>query len=63
MFCKAHGGGKRCQYPEGCDKSAKGSTMFCIAHGGGRRCGHESGCRKHVIRGGLCKSHGAEAGV
>jgi hypothetical protein len=57
MFCKAHGGGKRCQYPEGCDKSARGSTMLCKAHGGGRRCGHETGCRKHVARGGLCKSH------
>jgi hypothetical protein len=62
-FCKAHGGGRRCQYPEGCGKSAQGSTMFCIAHGGGRRCGHDSGCHKLVARGGLCKSHGAEAGV
>jgi hypothetical protein len=24
MFCVAHGGGKRCQYPEGCDKGAEG---------------------------------------
>jgi hypothetical protein len=63
MFCKAHGGGGRCQYPDGCDKSAQSSTMFCRAHGGGRRCGHQSGCRKHVIRRGLCKSHGADAGV
>jgi hypothetical protein len=62
LFCTAHGGGKRCQYPEGCSKGAEGPTMFCAAHGGGRRCGHESGCHKHVIRGGLCKSHGAEAG-
>jgi hypothetical protein len=36
MFCKAHGGGKRCQYPAGCSKGADGRTMFCIAHGGGR---------------------------
>jgi hypothetical protein len=63
LFCKAHGGGKRCQYIEGCDKSARGSTMFCAAHGGGRRCGHESGCHKHVTRGELCRSHGADAGV
>jgi hypothetical protein len=63
MFCIAHGGGKRCQYPDGCGKSARGSNMFCIAHGGGRRCGHESGCSKLVRRGGLCKSHGADAGV
>jgi hypothetical protein len=61
LFCVAHGGGKRCQYPDGCDKSAAGSTMFCRAHGGGRRCDHESGCRKHAIRGGLCKSHGADS--
>jgi hypothetical protein len=61
LFCKAHGGGKRCQYPDGCSKSAKRPTLFCKAHGGGRRCSHESGCQKHVIRGGLCKSHGADA--
>jgi hypothetical protein len=38
---------------------------LCFAQhmGGGRRCGHESGCRKHVTRGGLCKSHGVGAGV
>jgi hypothetical protein len=35
MFCTTHGGGKRCQYPEGCDKSARGSTMVCLARGGG----------------------------
>jgi hypothetical protein len=63
LFCRSHGGGKRCQYPEGCGKGAQGSTMFCLAHGGGRRCGHDSGCRKHARRGGLCKSHGADAGV
>jgi hypothetical protein len=62
-FCIAHGGGKRCQYPEGCDKGAQGPTLFCSAHGGGRRCGHEYGCHKHVTRGGLCRSHGADAGV
>jgi hypothetical protein len=28
MFCKAHGGGKRCQYPEGCHKSAQRPTIF-----------------------------------
>ncbi|GKA96954.1 hypothetical protein Tco_0824848 [Tanacetum coccineum] len=44
-YCKAHGGGSRCQYL-GCTKSAEGRTKHCIAHGGGRRCGHESGCTK-----------------
>jgi hypothetical protein len=63
MFCTAHGGGRRCQYPEGYDKGARSSNLFCIAHGGGRRGGHESGCHKLVTRRGLCKSHGAEAGV
>jgi hypothetical protein len=63
MFCVAHGGGKRCQYPEGCNSGSRGSTLLCKAHGGGKRCEHVSGCHKHVIRGGLCKSHGAEAGV
>jgi hypothetical protein len=37
MFCNGHGGGKRCQFPEGCVKSAIVSTMFCVAHGGGKR--------------------------
>jgi hypothetical protein len=38
-FCKAHGGGKRCQEKD-CTKSAatEGSTGYCIAHGGGKRC-------------------------
>jgi hypothetical protein len=39
LFCKAHGGGKRCTH-EGCAKSAAGATSFCIGHGGGRRCNH-----------------------
>jgi hypothetical protein len=37
---------KRCQYPEGCDKSAIGGTLFCIAHGGGKRCQYPEGCSK-----------------
>ena len=32
-------------WPEGCQKSARGSTSFCKAHGGARRCGAE-GCQK-----------------
>jgi hypothetical protein len=42
LYCKAHGGGKRCGH-EGCPKSAAGSTRFCIGHGGGRRCNHQIG--------------------
>jgi hypothetical protein len=41
---EAHGGGKRCQYPDGCGKSAQGSTMFCTAHGGGKRFKYFDGC-------------------
>jgi hypothetical protein len=63
MFCVAHGGGKRCQYPDGCNKSAQGATSLCIAHGGGRRCIHSSGCNKLVLKGGMCKKHGAAAGL
>jgi len=33
-WCKAHGGGKRCEEP-GCGKSARDSTCRCEAHGGG----------------------------
>ncbi|KAA8536489.1 hypothetical protein F0562_028967 [Nyssa sinensis] len=57
-YCKAHGGGRRCQHL-GCTKSAEGRTDYCIAHGGGRRCGHPVGCTK-AARGksGLCIKHG-----
>jgi hypothetical protein len=59
QFCKAHGGGKRCQYPEGCDKSADGRTMFCVAHGGGKPCQFLDGCDKSA-RGStkFCIAHG-----
>jgi hypothetical protein len=56
-YCKAHGGGKRCQ--EGCTKAAvAGGTAHCIPHGGGRRCQYAS-CLKSA-RGdtGYCASHG-----
>ena len=33
MYCKAHGGGKRCSFA-GCTKGAEGSTPLCKAHGG-----------------------------
>ena len=62
-FCCAHGGGKKCEYPEGCEKNAQGSTNYCIAHGGGRRC-QEPGCGKCAVAGGggktpsLCIAHG-----
>ncbi len=38
-MCKAHGGGKRCMYPE-CQKSAYDKTHLCVEHGGGLRCPH-----------------------
>jgi hypothetical protein len=57
--CTAHGGGKRCRYPEGCGKSALGRTMLCIAHGGGKRCQYPDGCGKSAIgRTMLCIAHG-----
>jgi hypothetical protein len=43
-YCKAHGGGRRCQ-EEGCLKAAEGDTDRCKAHGGGKRC-QEEGCPK-----------------
>jgi hypothetical protein len=50
---------KLCQYPDGCDKSAQGSTMFCKAHGGGKRCQFPDGCGKSARGSTLfCKSHG-----
>jgi hypothetical protein len=57
--CRAHGGGKRCQYPEGCGKSAAGRTLFCIAHGGGKRCHFFEGCDKSAQgKTSFCKAHG-----
>jgi hypothetical protein len=50
---------KRCQYPEGCDKGAEGSTMFCIAHGGGKRCQYPEGCGKSAQGSAtFCAAHG-----
>lgn len=60
MFCKAHGGGKRCTF-EGCTKGAEGSTPFCKGHGGGKRCAFDGGgvCPKSVHGGTLfCVAHG-----
>jgi hypothetical protein len=57
--CRAHGGGKRCQYPEGCGKSAQGATIFCRAHGGGRSCQYPDGCGKGAEgRTLFCVAHG-----
>jgi hypothetical protein len=58
-LCKAHGGGKRCQYAGGCGSSAKSPTSYCVAHGGGKRCQHAGGCGKSA-RGAssYCKAHG-----
>jgi hypothetical protein len=57
--CIAHGGGKRCQYREGCDKSDQGATSFCRAHGGGKRCQYPDGCGKGAEgRTMFCIAHG-----
>lgn len=60
MFCKAHGGGKRCT-ALGCTKGAEGSTPFCKGHGGGKRCAFKGGgvCTKSVHGGtNFCVAHG-----
>lgn len=60
MFCKAHGGGKRCSVL-GCTKGAEGSTSFCKGHGGGKRCSFQGGgvCPKSVHGGTpFCVAHG-----
>jgi hypothetical protein len=57
--CVAHGGGKRCQYPDGCGKSSEGATPFCIAHGGGKRCRYPDGCDKSALGATpFCAAHG-----
>lgn len=56
-FCKAHGGGRRCQ-ELGCTKSVEGKTEFCIAHGGGRWCGIEECSRAARGKSGFCLKHG-----
>jgi len=39
-LCKAHGGGKRCQY-QGCDRPAQGGFNFCSNHGGKLKCSED----------------------
>eukprot|EP00854_Cymbomonas_tetramitiformis_P033677 gene33677-43349_t len=46
-FCKAHGGGVRCQY-EGCSTSARGTLGYCKAHGGVRKC-EQKGCNNAAL--------------
>ncbi|GKE80043.1 hypothetical protein Tco_1550043 [Tanacetum coccineum] len=55
LYCKAHGGGKRCVFAD-CTKGAEGSTPLCKAHGGGKRCLHDGGgiCPKSVHGGTNC---------
>jgi hypothetical protein len=58
-LCRTHGGGKRCQYPEGCRKGAIGATLFCVAHGGGKRCQYPGGCDKSAQGAtSFCIAHG-----
>jgi hypothetical protein len=58
-LCRAHGGGKRCQYQGGCGKSAQGATSFCRSHGGGKRCQYPDGCGKGAEgRTMFCRAHG-----
>nr|CCA20961.1 conserved hypothetical protein [Albugo laibachii Nc14] len=54
-FCRAHGGGKRCQETH-CVKADVGGG-YCTAHGGGKRC-RVTGCVKIAQGGGKCRAHG-----
>jgi hypothetical protein len=40
-YCKAHGGGKRCQHKGCLTGAADGGTQHGITHGGSKRCQHE----------------------
>lgn len=55
-LCIAHGGGRRCTFPN-CNKGAR-DKFFCAAHGGGKRC-KVDGCKKAAAGGtDLCTAHG-----
>jgi hypothetical protein len=57
LYCKAHGGGKRCTFPS-CTTAARGGGTLCQAHGGGKRCqypGCQKGAESPTDR---CKAHG-----
>ena len=55
-FCIAHGGGRRCTYPN-CTKAAR-DKLLCAAHGGGKRCSVQ-GCTKAAVGGSAnCSQHG-----
>ena len=60
-MCIKHGGGRRCEHPEGCNNTAQsGSCKECIEHGGGRRCEHPESCNKAAQSGSFkrCIEHG-----
>ncbi|GER47168.1 loricrin-related [Striga asiatica] len=49
---------KKCRFPGGCTKGARGATGLCIGHGGGQRC-QKPGCGKGAeSRTAFCKAHG-----
>ena len=55
-YCIAHGGGRRCTYPN-CTKAAR-DKLLCAAHGGGKRCSIQ-GCTKAAVGGSAnCSQHG-----
>ncbi|KAH9053544.1 hypothetical protein Ae201684P_015309 [Aphanomyces euteiches] len=53
-YCRAHGGGKRCQAPN-CTKGAQRGN-FCATHGGFRNC-QVTGCVRTDRGGGYCEVH------
>ena len=56
-FCKAHGGGVRCQHTD-CTNSAEGATKFCVTHGGGACCQHADCTKSAEGATEFCKAHG-----
>eukprot|EP00903_Cladosiphon_okamuranus_P006520 g6372.t1 len=60
VFCKSHGGGRKCRI-EGCMTSAQSrADVLCIKHGGGKRC-MVAGCKKLVRKNNRCTKHASEA--
>ncbi len=56
LYCIAHGGGRRCTFPN-CNKGARGK-LYCSKHGGGKRC-IANNCTKSAVGGSnYCTTHG-----
>ena len=50
---------------EGCANLARGKKGVCVKHGAknpNKKCSRE-GCTSQVVKGGVCRSHGAKAAI